>query len=104
MNQKKLKFIAVLMLSLGLTHIYAQEVISTIGGDILGSGGSVSYSVGQTFYTYCAGLDGSIIQGVQQPYEIFIISGVSEIAEINLFMSTYPNPTNDFILLFVDNE
>jgi hypothetical protein len=104
MKSLELKFSVVLIVSIGYTQIYAQEGISTSGGNIRGSGGSVSYTVGQTFYTSSKGADGSIIQGVQQPYEIIVNSGASEIDGINLFMSTYPNPTNDFIQLFVENE
>ena len=104
MNHKKLKLIAALLLSIGLSQILAQEIVLTAGGNIAGSGGSVSYSVGQIFYTNNAGLDGSVIQGVQQPYEIFIITDVSKIPGINLFISTYPNPTNNFIQLLVENE
>jgi hypothetical protein len=39
------------------------------GGEATGSGGSVSYSVGQVVYTTNTGINGSVAQGVQQPYE-----------------------------------
>jgi len=104
MKSLELKYSVVLILSIVFTHIYAQEGVYTTGGNIPGSGGSVNYTVGQTFYTSNTGTDGCIIQGVQQPYEINIISSASEIDGINLFMSAYPNPTNDFIQLFVENE
>ncbi len=48
--------------------ISAQEVISASGGNATGSGGSVSYSVGQLFFMTHTGADGSVAEGVQQPY------------------------------------
>ena len=49
MKYKKLKLSTVLLLSLGLTGLQAQEAILASGGDASGSGGSASYSAGQVF-------------------------------------------------------
>jgi len=84
-----------------LTSIYAQQAIVTSGVNASGSGGSVSYSVGQVVYTTNTGINGSVAQGVQQPYEISVIIGLDEAKGINLSFSTYPNPTNDFLILKV---
>ena len=45
----------------------AQQSFSTVGSDVIDEGGSVCYTVGQTFYTYDLGV-GSITHGVQQSY------------------------------------
>ena len=103
MKHKKLKLITILLLGLGLTGLQAQEVIPATGGNASGSGGSASYSVGQVVYTTNTGTNGSVAQGVQQPFEISVVTGIEEAKGINLSVSAYPNPTTDFLTLSVDN-
>ena len=103
MQQKKEFLIALLFLSFWLTRLQAQEVIPTTGGNATGSGGSVSYSVGQVVYSSSSGTNGSVVQGVQQPYEISVISGIVDGEGINLTFSVYPNPTKDFLTLNLEN-
>jgi hypothetical protein len=83
----------------GLAH--AQESVNGSGGDATGTGGSVAYSVGQVVYTTQTGTTGSLAQGVQQPFEISVVTGLSE-TSIQLEMSAYPNPTTDFLTLKVN--
>ncbi|MBA7550129.1 hypothetical protein ES705_42635 [subsurface metagenome] len=90
-------------LGLGLTGLQAQETIPATGSNASGSGGSVSYSVGQVIYTTNTGTNGSIAQGVQQPYEISVVSGIGKAKDINLICTAYPNPTTDFLTLKVEN-
>ena len=54
------------------TAIQAQEAVAAAGGEATGSGGTVSYTIGQINYTTNTGAGGTITQGVQQPYEFFI--------------------------------
>lgn len=102
MHYKKVKLSVFLMVGLGFTSIKAQETIPSSGGNASGSGGSVSYTVGQVVYTTNTGTSGSVVQGIQQPYEISIVNGVDEATGINLFYSAYPNPTTDFLILKVE--
>jgi uncharacterized protein (TIGR02145 family) len=46
--------------------------INVSGGDAWGSGGSVSFSVGYLTTTTSEGANGSVILGIQQPYEILV--------------------------------
>ena len=104
MRHKKLKLSIVILLGVGLTGLQAQEAIPATGGNASGSGGTASYSVGQVFYTTNdGGANGSVAQGVQQPYEISIITGIEEAKEIILSVSAYPNPTTDYLTLKVGN-
>ena len=103
MRNKRLKLSGVLLLGLGLTALQAQEAIPATGGNASGSGGSVSYSVGQVVYTTNTGTNGSVAQGVQQPFEISVVTGLEEAKGINLVVSAYPNPTTDFLTLSVGN-
>jgi len=102
MNIEKLKFIALLLFVAGLTGLDAQIVVPATGGNALGVGGSVSYSVGQVVYTACTGANGSVAQGVQQPFEISTLTGLNEVKGKSLSCSIYPNPTIDFVQLKVD--
>lgn len=77
----------------------AQTTISTAGGNSTGTQGSVSYSIGQTVYTTSAGTNGSVAQGVQQPFEISVISSINEAKNIALIWWAYPNPVADNLRL-----
>jgi len=101
MRHKKLRLSAVLLLGLGLTGLQAQTSFNATGDNASGNGGSVSYSVGQVVYTTNTGANGSVAQGVQQPYEISQITGIEEAKGINLTVSAYPNPTADYLTLTV---
>ena len=104
MRHKRLKLSAVLLLGLGLTGLQAQTSVNATGGSASGSGGTLSYSVGQVVYTTNAGTSGSVVQGVQQPYEISVVTAIEEAKGINLSVTTYPNPTTDFLQLTVESE
>ncbi len=101
MRHKKVKLSAVLLLGLGLTGLQAQESVNATGGNASGSGGAVAYSVGQVVYTTNTGTNGSVAQGVQQPFEISVVTGIEEAKGINLSVLAYPNPTTDFLTLEV---
>ncbi len=103
MKHKSLKLTTGLMLVLGLTNLQAQKSVSVSGGDTSGSGGSVSYSVGQTVYQMHSGATGSQAQGVQQPYEISTVTGIDKSKLINFSAKVYPNPTSDYLILRIED-
>jgi hypothetical protein len=90
---------------LGFCHagLHAQEAIIASGGEATGNGVSVTYSVGQIVYTSNTGLNGSVAQGVQQPFEISVESGIDEFKDISLQCLAYPNPAADYLILKIDN-
>ncbi len=101
MKLKRLKLCAVLLFGLGLTGLQAQTSLNAAGGNASSSEGSVNYSVGQLVYTTNTGTSGSVTQGVQQPYEISIVTELEEAKDIKLSVSAYPNPTTDYLTLEV---
>ena len=103
MLNKKVKLSALLLLGFGLAGLQAQEAIPATGGNGSGSGGSVSYTVGQIVYTTITGTNGSSAQGVQQPFEISVVTGIPEAKDILLEIIVYPNPAKDFVLLNIKN-
>ena len=84
-----------------LSTVSAQESVNATGGNASGSGGSASYSVGQVVYTTNTGTNGSVAQGVQQPFEISVVTGLEEAKGINLSVTAYPNPTTDYLTLSI---
>ena len=92
----------VVSLLLGLGGLQAQETLAASGSEGTGTGGTFSYTVGQTVYTSASGNGGSSSQGVQQSYEVSVTIGV-EIAAINLGLSAYPNPMINNLILEVED-
>lgn len=99
MNQKILALSAILFIGLVKNNLNAQESVNSSGGTASGSGGFASYSIGQVAYTNFLGTNGSVAQGVQQPYEISIVTALEDTKDITLSFLAYPNPTTDFIKL-----
>ena len=93
-----------LTFAFSLSTVTAQESINATGSNASGSGGSASYSVGQVAYQTRTGTNGSVTEGVQQPYEISVVTAIEEAKGINLSVSAYPNPTNDFLSLSIEDD
>lgn len=98
-NKKVMISLACLLFAFG--GLYAQETVLTTGGEATGTGGTASYSIGQVTSQTHTGTNGSVAEGVQQPYEISIVTGLEEVKGINLSVSAYPNPTTDYLTLDV---
>ena len=92
-------FLIITLLSSGI--ILAQESVNTSGSNASGTGGAVSYTVGQVAYTNSSGSNGSVSAGVQQSYTITATTGVDE-NNFNLDVSVYPNPTTDLLVLSIN--
>ena len=101
----KEKLYLLLIVCISLTELQAQEVTPASGGIAFGSGGTVSYSVGQIVYTTnSGGANGSVAQGVQQPFEISVITELVEAKGITLQCLAYPNPTTDLLTLTIEGN
>jgi len=103
MIHTKLKLCAAFLFGFGAAVLHAQEAIPASGGNASGSGGSVSFSLGQIFYTTNSGANGSAAQGVQQPYEISVVTATPEAEGIRLICQAYPNPASENVTLKVEN-
>ncbi len=102
--KNKLKLSLYLLLFLGLSNLQAQEVIPVTGGEAGGNSGSASYTVGQIVYTTQTGTNGhTVAEGVQQPYEISVVTGIPEARDIRLSLTVYPNPATDHLTVKVEN-
>ncbi len=106
MKKVKGKSIAIVLLiscSFFFSTVTAQESVNATGGNASGTGGTVTYSVGQLVYQTHTGTDGSVAEGVQQPYEISVITAIEETQGISLSAKAYPNPATDYLILIIDD-
>jgi hypothetical protein len=73
------------------------ETIITSGNNATGSSGSVSYSIGQVFYTYI-GVESvyNVAQGIQHQ-ELNKSENIEEAIESKAEVFVFPNPTADFV-------
>jgi hypothetical protein len=86
-----------------LVIVQGQSTNPATGGNASGAGGTVSYTIGQLVYTTNTGTGGSLAQGVQQPFEISVVTAIEQTKDIILICSVYPNPTTDFLILSIEN-
>jgi hypothetical protein len=80
--------------------VLAQTAVVTAGGNQTGSGGSVSYSIGQICDQSLVG-NGTLTEGVQQPFEI-VVTDETEIPG-SFSATAYPNPASNEVILMVEN-
>lgn len=95
MLYKIYKLLTVIVFLFMVTKLQAQVAIPAAGGN----GGSVSFTIGQIVYTSNTGLNGTVVEGVQQPYEIWAYTGVKEAQGVQLECTVFPNPVNDILTL-----
>lgn len=96
------KNIFTLLLAVSFSQqVFAQESVNAGGGEIKGSGGTVSFSAGQVVFTTATGSSGTVAQGVQQPYTISLITENTAIND-RIKFTVYPNPTTDKLILQQD--
>lgn len=102
----KAKFITVFFffLSSYFTGISAQSIIGNAGGNDEGDGGSVSYTIGQVFYKVIGESNGTLLQGVQQPYEINEVTGLEDFQNMDGEVLIYPNPVENFLMLNIQAD
>ena len=106
-ESRKLKVLRVatfFTFTFSLSTLSAQESVNATGGDASGSGGSANFSIGQVAYQTHTETNGSVTEGVQQPFEISVITGIEEAEGINISLKAYPNPTTGYLQLKVESE
>lgn len=98
----KTAIITVFLFSFILTIGIAQKAVITSGSNGFGTGGSISYTVGQVAYKSISGANSSITVGLQQSSGINVLD-VEDIHKPNLNVLVYPNPTTDLLVLDLRN-
>jgi hypothetical protein len=80
-----------------VAQLQAQESVNSGGGEVVNSEIEISYSLGQVFFEPVSSSENSVTPGIQQAYEISLISGLSDV--VNLSIQAYPNPAVDYLNL-----
>lgn len=102
MNSFKDYIFLIAFLQMG-SFIYAQQGTVSSGGEAAGTGGFMSFSVGQIDYINMESSTVKITQGVQQPAEILISLGNKPIIiDRNPEYTLYPNPASDHTVLYIN--
>lgn len=97
---KKIKIhLSLIIILLFNYSVQAQESVNGSGGEATGTGGTASYSVGQVVYQTHTGTSNSEAQGVQQPYEISVISSTTTIKDKDFNCKVYPNPSVEYLII-----
>lgn len=100
-----MRFELIIVLSVFSTLAYSQKGPVAAGGNATGAGGSVSYSIGQIDYIAPTGSGGNSNEGLQQPYELFVVSSTSiNENEKSVSITVFPNPTSHSVLIDFKNS
>lgn len=86
------------------TFSFGQQAVSATGGKDTGTGGTASYTSGQANYTSLVSSSGKVTEGVQQPFEIHILTKLDPAPEISLECEAFPNPATDYLILKIHRE
>ncbi|MGV7106719.1 T9SS type A sorting domain-containing protein [Flavobacterium sp. U410] len=104
MKTSKFLHFLTIVFYLGISNCLAQQSPTSSGGDLTGTTGSISYSVGQIDYKTNNGSNGYVIEGVQQPYEISEVLAIENFSELITDVTIYPNPSTDVLMLKLINK
>lgn len=69
----------------------AQNAVVPTGAEGTGSGGTLSYTIGQVAFNRPGSLSGTVAEGVQQPFEVFSTSIADEATQVHATIT--PNAT-----------
>ena len=84
-------------------QLQAQQATLSSGGNGTGTGGSFAYSIGQTVYTAQSNSSISLSKGVQQGFELFLITGHEDENRFGLAATVFPNPTANYLTVEIKN-
>lgn len=83
-------------------NVFGQELISSTGGHITKNDIQISWAIGEPVIETFQNNNLILTQGVHQP--LLVVTFVNEIPESSLFVSAYPNPTQDKVNIRINNS
>lgn len=89
--------LSAILLAKAIPSLAQHNTVGT-GGEATGAGGSMSYSVGQVDAQFQSSAQGTVAQGLQQPYE-FLVMAVPVTPEASFTTTLLPNPTTEAVTL-----
>ena len=81
------------------TALNAQQQLVPAGGNAAGASGTISYTLGQPVLFHLNGQGVSLTSGVQQPFEISVVSGLKDTRFDQMVLSVFPNPVQQKLVL-----
>ena len=105
-NLKKLNLLTIIILLSSFkgfsqnSPVNSGDIMGTIlttGNDATGSSGSVTYSIGQVFYTYIGKSVYNVAQGIQHQEINTFLGTEDDIIKNDAEIFVFPNPTTDFV-------
>lgn len=78
------------------------ETIITSGNNATGSAGTVTYSIGQVFYTYIGESVYNVAQGIQHDEKSDTLGRPENSIEPKTEIFVFPNPTTDFVNINIE--
>jgi opacity protein-like surface antigen len=81
------------------SYVNAQSNIVAGGNQASGTGGSITYSIGQVDYSNEESTNHNYNEGVQQPFDV---SPINNVSELTLEVSLYPNPSSESAILKIE--
>jgi hypothetical protein len=101
---KTTRSVLICLATLGLSSAYcnAQSNVITSGANGNGAAGSVSFTIGQLDYINANSTTGDINQGVQQPFEIYKVTGIDDMQLAGLDIQISPNPSFGAMTLLIN--
>ena len=101
---KTTRSVLICLATLGLSSAYcnAQSNVITSGANANGAAGSVSFTIGQLDYINANSTAGDINQGVQQPFEIYKVTGLDDMQLAGLDIQISPNPSFGAMTLLIN--
>jgi len=92
-----------LIITLAPTLATAQQSLLTTGATAVSEEGSVSYAIGEVFYTSVSTSEYNLSHGIQQDYRIIDIPTYTDHEQVMTLVAS-PNPTPDILYLSVENS
>lgn len=89
--------LTLIFLGFSVSPLLGQESLNATGQNISNANGSISYSIGQVFYSDQSDSNASISEGVQYAIELLSLSKTSSKYELDV--AIFPNPSTSFVNL-----
>lgn len=87
------KVFLLVIFTLSVIYMQAQEAVTTAGGNVANSSGAVSYTIGQPFVSVSNANGYTLSEGVQQAFEIMEVGIAEEAKVLDVEVIVFPNPT-----------
>ncbi|WP_136667744.1 T9SS type A sorting domain-containing protein [Flavobacterium sp. H122] len=81
---------------------FAQHSVNSSGGETAGVGGSAGFSIGEVIYSNYSNASGSVLEGIQLPFEIVTLNNSVFAKDVQLLV--FPNPTTSVLILRISQE